>query len=87
MDTQDVYEFDSLMHLPLPEDNENVTDYKFPRFAATHFQNNATHVHIRRPIKEPLLPLKNDGDQLVSSLSTSNDIAIAFIENNLVATL
>ena len=54
------------MHLPLPEDNENVTDYKFPRFAATYFQNNATHVHIRRPIKDSLLPLKNNGDQLVS---------------------
>lgn len=63
------FPYDSSMHLPLPEDNENVTDYKFPRFAATHFQNNATHVHIRRPLKEPLLQLKNEGDQLVSWVS------------------
>ena len=63
------YDFDSSMHLPLPEDNENVSEYKFPRFAATHFQNNATHVHIRRPLKEPLLPLKNEGDQLVGFFS------------------
>ena len=62
----DGLDFDSSMHLPVPEDNENVSDFKFPRFAATHFQNNATHVHIRRAIKEPLLSLKSEGDQLVN---------------------
>ena len=50
----------------VPEENENVRDFKFPRFAATHFQNNATHVYICQAIKEPLLSLKSEGDQLVS---------------------
>jgi len=56
--------------LPLPEDADDVdiADYKFSKFAATHFQNNATPTHIRRALKQPLLPLKNEGDQLVSKL-------------------
>lgn len=51
--------------LPLPDDEDDVTDYKFSKFAATYFQNNATSTYIRRVLKQPLLPLKNEGDQLV----------------------
>jgi len=54
------------MHLPLPEDEEGIMDYKFPKFAATHFQGNATHVFVRRPLRQSLLQLKNEGDELVS---------------------
>ena len=55
--------------MPLPEDEDDVdiADYKFSKFAATHFQNNATPSYIRRVLKQPLLPLKNDGDQLVTN--------------------
>ena len=52
-------------HLPLPEDLEDISDYKFSKFAATYFQSTASHTYIRRAIKEPLLPLRNEGDQLV----------------------
>jgi len=56
------------LHLPLPaddDDNLEIADYKFTKFAATHFQGNATPTYIRRVLKQPLLPLKNEGDQLV----------------------
>jgi len=54
------------VHLPLPEDEEGILEYKFPKFAATHFQGNATHTFVRRPLKQSLLQLKNEGDELVS---------------------
>jgi len=54
------------VHLPLPEDEEGILEYKFPKFAATHFQGNATHTFIRRPLRQSLLALKNEGDELVS---------------------
>jgi len=39
--------------------------YKFPKFAATHFQGNATPTFICRPMRQSLLQLKNEGDELV----------------------
>jgi myosin-7 len=56
----------SEMSLPVPEEDEDISDYKFAKFAATYFQgSNATHTYVRRTLKQPLLPLKNEGDQLV----------------------
>jgi len=54
------------VHLPLPEDEEGILEYKFPKFAATHFQDNATPTFVRRPLRQSLLQLKNEGDELVS---------------------
>ena len=58
------------LHLPLPDDDDDdsqeIADYKFTKFAATHFQDNITPTYIRRVLKQPLLPLKNEGDQLVN---------------------
>lgn len=52
--------------LPLPDDEEeDLSEYKFAKFAATYFQGNATHVYIRRPLKQPLLFHEDEGDQLV----------------------
>lgn len=53
------------MHLPLPDDDDDILEYKFAKFAQTHFQSNDPAVHSRRALKTPLLPLKNEGDQLV----------------------
>lgn len=47
----------------LEDDEENLADYRFPKFAATYFQGQATHSYIRRPLKLPLLGLKNDQDR------------------------
>ncbi|KAK2172331.1 hypothetical protein NP493_972g00051 [Ridgeia piscesae] len=52
--------------LPVPEDLEDISDYKFSKFAATYFQGSASHTYIRRAIKDPLLPLRNEGDQLAA---------------------
>lgn len=50
-------------------DNDiDVSEYKFSKFAAMYFQDNATHSFIRRALRQPLLPLESSGDQLVSEL-------------------
>ena len=51
--------------LPLPEDDDDISQYKFAKFAATYFQGSAAPTYIRRALKCPLLALKNEGDQLV----------------------
>lgn len=40
----------------LPEEEEDVREFKFGKFAATYFQGNATAAYIRRPLRYPLLP-------------------------------
>lgn len=53
---------------PLPHDeHEDLSEYKFFKFAATYFQGVSTHTYIRRPLKQPLLFHEDEGDQLVSS--------------------
>ena len=54
--------------VPLPDDDEDVSEYKFAKFAATYFQGNITHTAIRRRLKHPLLALKHEVDQLVGIL-------------------
>lgn len=52
--------------IPLPEDDEDLSEYKFAKFAATYFQGNATHTWVkRRKLKQPLLTLKHEIDGLV----------------------
>ena len=46
---------------------ENLADYKFPKFATTYFQGQATPSYIRRPLKQPLLGLKNDQDRTAAA--------------------
>ncbi|XP_061537094.1 unconventional myosin-VIIa-like isoform X7 [Phycodurus eques] len=55
--------------LPLPEDEEeeeDLSEYKFAKFAATYFQGTATHTYVRRPLKQPLLFHEDEGDQLAA---------------------
>ncbi|XP_072118705.1 myosin VIIAa isoform X1 [Mobula birostris] len=53
--------------LPLPEEEEeDLSEYKFAKFAATYFQGTTTHTYIRRPLKMPLLFHDDEGDQLAS---------------------
>uniref|UniRef100_A0A8C2G9D7 Myosin VIIAb n=1 Tax=Cyprinus carpio TaxID=7962 RepID=A0A8C2G9D7_CYPCA len=53
--------------LPLPDDEEeDLSEYMFAKFAATYFQGNATHTYIRRPLKQPLLFHEDEGDQLAA---------------------
>lgn len=57
---------DVIMGVPTtPEDYEDLTEFKFAKFAATYFQGNVTHQYSRKPLKYSLLPLQTQGDQLV----------------------
>lgn len=52
--------------MPLPdEEDEDLSEYKFSKFAATYFQGVSTPTYIRRPLKQPLLFHEDEGDQLV----------------------
>lgn len=52
---------------PVPhEEIEDLSEYKFQKFAATYFQANANHQYQRKPLKQPLLPLQTQGDCMVS---------------------
>ena len=42
---------------------EDISVYKFSKFATTYFQGAATHSWIHRQLKQPLLPLKSDHDR------------------------
>lgn len=44
------------------EEMEDLSDYKFQKFATTYFQGNVSYFHQRKPIKQPLLPLQTQGD-------------------------
>ena len=47
----------------IPEMEEDISNFKFTKFASTYFQGNANAFYIRRPLKQPLLALKNPADQ------------------------
>lgn len=54
------------MTLPAPPvDQEDLTEYKFQKYAVTYFQGNASHQYQRKPLKQPLLPLATQGDCMV----------------------
>ncbi|XP_077387012.1 unconventional myosin-VIIa-like isoform X6 [Festucalex cinctus] len=54
--------------LPLPEDEEeeDLSEYKFAKYAATYFQGSTTHTYVRRPLKQPLLFHEDEGEQLAA---------------------
>lgn len=47
----------------IPENEEDISNYKFTKFASTYFQNNHTAFYIRRALKAPLLALKSPANQ------------------------
>jgi myosin-7 len=58
---------DENMQLPMPDDeDEDLSEYSFAKFAATYFQHNQTHTYIRKLLKQPLLVMRNEGDQLAA---------------------
>lgn len=50
----------------VPDDKELLMEYKFSKFASMYFQNNTSHIYIRRTLAEPLLSLPNPGDQMAA---------------------
>ncbi|KAL9964836.1 hypothetical protein ACROYT_G028531 [Oculina patagonica] len=49
-----------------PEPEEDVSQFKFSKFAATYFQGGATPIYIRRPLKQSLLPLTSEADSMAA---------------------
>eukprot|EP00039_Didymoeca_costata_P032095 m.36807 g.36807 ORF g.36807 m.36807 type:complete len:2189 (+) comp9188_c0_seq1:109-6675(+) len=45
------------------ENEEDISNFKFVKFASTYFQGNANAYYIRRPLKQPLLHIKSPADQ------------------------
>jgi len=61
---------EELLAVPyVPADYEDLSEYRFQKFAATYFQSNATHQYSRKPLKTSLLLLQTQGDQLVKKNS------------------
>jgi myosin-7 len=52
--------------IPHPRTDENLDEYLFSKFAATYFQGSAGSEFSKRPLKQSLLPLKSEGDQLAA---------------------
>lgn len=60
-------EAEGLSSVPAPPiDQEDLSEYKFQKYAVTYFQGNASHQYQRKPLKTPLLPLSTQGDCMVS---------------------
>jgi myosin-7 len=52
--------------LPLPDQDEDLKEYTFAKFASTYFQGNAAPHFTKKTLKQPLLTIKSERDQLVS---------------------
>ena len=52
--------------LPLPHQDEDLKEYTFTKFASTYFQGTATPLFTKKTLKQPLLAIKSERDQLVS---------------------
>lgn len=52
--------------IPRLKGDENLEEYVFSKFAATYFQGNASPEYTKKPLKQSLLPLKSEGDQLAA---------------------
>ena len=65
---------------------EDVSQFKFSKFAATYFQGGATPSYMRRPLKQPLLPLEGEADSMrvrlcaQSGLVSSVKLALVTLE-------
>lgn len=54
------------MSAELEEEDDDLAEYTFPKFAATYFQGSSTYTHIRKPLRHPLLYHEEKDDILVS---------------------
>ena len=52
--------------LPLPDQDEDLKEYTFAKFASTYFQGNATPTFTKKTLKQPLLVVKSERDQLAA---------------------
>lgn len=66
-------DLDAVPAVEEPEDDrDDLAEYSFPKFAATYFQKSASHTHVRKPLRHPLLYHEDDADCSVPQLSASS---------------
>lgn len=63
---QNVNQDDIIAPIHISEDEEDLSEFKFQKFAATYFQGNVNHQYAKKALKHPLLPLHTQGDQLAA---------------------
>lgn len=63
---QNVNQEDIIAPIHISEDEEDLSEFKFQKFAATYFQGNVNHQYAKKALKHPLLPLHTQGDQLAA---------------------
>ncbi|XP_019398450.1 PREDICTED: unconventional myosin-VIIb [Crocodylus porosus] len=61
------------MSAELEEEDDDLAEYTFPKFAATYFQGSSTYTHIRKPLRHPLL-YHEEKDDILASLAVWNII-------------
>lgn len=58
-------DLDTVPMMEMPEDLDGLAEYTFPKFAATYFQKSASHTHIQKLLRYPLLHHENNTDHMV----------------------
>ncbi|KAG7157734.1 Myosin-VIIa-like 1, partial [Homarus americanus] len=51
---------------PAGDQDEDLSEYKFQKYATTYFQGNVNHQYSRKQLKQPLMQLQTQGDQLAA---------------------
>lgn len=68
------------MEEDLPEDeDDDLDEYSFSKFASMYFQGAATPTHIRQRLRQPLLHHEDEGDVLVLLFSHLNSLFQLFL--------
>lgn len=62
------------------EDADGLAEYTFPKFAVTYFQKSASHTHIRRPLRYPLLYHEEDADCSVPGSLVSSGSGLPLVQ-------
>ncbi|XP_073437267.1 unconventional myosin-VIIb [Dendrobates tinctorius] len=67
LDSQSLDEIDlDTLPLELEKEMDHLSEFTFPKFAATYFQGSATDTHIRKTLHQPLLYHEDHGDVIAS---------------------
>ncbi|CAH7099288.1 Myo7b [Phodopus roborovskii] len=59
-------DLDTVPMTEMPEDVDGLAEYTFPKFAATYFQKSASHTHVQKLLRFPLLHHEDNTDHLAA---------------------
>ncbi|XP_078066252.1 unconventional myosin-VIIa-like [Mustelus asterias] len=63
---QEEFDLDDISLLSESDEEDDLAQYTFPKYAATYFQRSSTHTHIQRALRYPLLFHEDEVDSLAS---------------------